>query len=175
MRDQIRAEIELIQPMDDLERSHLANTLQWVDSGVELCRLVKPDTPAKHLISYFLLVDGDYVLLVDHINAELWLPTGGHVEPNEHPRTTVSREVKEELAVEVNFLVDAPIFLTETYTVGKSAGHTDVSLWYVLAGDREQVLTYDHSEFLSVRWFHRKEIPMDRTDPHIDRFLRKFY
>ena len=75
MKTQIRAEIELIQPLDGLESDHLARTLKWLDSGVEICRLEKPDNPPKHLVSYFLLVDGDYVLLVDHINAGLWLPT----------------------------------------------------------------------------------------------------
>jgi 8-oxo-dGTP pyrophosphatase MutT (NUDIX family) len=42
------------------------------------------------------------VLLVDHKNARLWLPTGGHVEEGEDPRATVVRELKEELGLAVN-------------------------------------------------------------------------
>lgn len=39
-------------------------------------------------MSYFLVASDTQVLLVDHKNAQLWLPTGGHVEPGEHPRDT---------------------------------------------------------------------------------------
>ncbi|MFI5343447.1 MAG: NUDIX domain-containing protein [Chlamydiales bacterium] len=39
--------------------------------------------------------------LVDHKKANLWLPAGGHVEPNEHPRETVKREILEELSIQV--------------------------------------------------------------------------
>lgn len=175
MRAQIRAEIEQIEPMDASEVAAKADVLAWIDSGVELCRLKKPATPNKHLIAYFALIDGDHLLLVDHINAELWLPTGGHVEPGEHPRATVRREAREELSIECEFLREAPLMLTVTETVGNTAGHTDVSIWYCLHGDRSAQLEFDQSEFASVRWFHKDEIPMNRTDPQMGRFLRKLY
>ncbi len=175
MRSQIRAEIDGIQPLDALERLHIANTLAWIDSGAPLFRIQKPDIPPKHLISYFLLVDDDYVLLVDHINAELWLPTGGHVDPEEHPRTTVAREAFEELGIDAVFKQKSPILLTETETVGKTAGHIDVSIWYVLRGSRNQELVYDNTEFTSVHWFHRKDVPLERSDQHMERLLSKLY
>ena len=117
--------------MDALEAVTRDEVLAWIDSGAELCRIEKPATPPQHLIAYFALVDGDHLLLVDHINAELWLPTGGHVEPGEHPRQTVLREVQEELGIDGVFLHEQPLCLTITETVGKTAGHTDVSLWYI--------------------------------------------
>lgn len=175
MRDKIREEVQLIQPLDELEQESKLNVLAWIDSGVELCRLKKPATPPKHLISYFAVVDGDHLLLVDHINAELWLPTGGHVNPGEHPRDTALREAKEELSIEGEFLIDGPVFVTVTETVGKTAGHTDVSLWYVLRGNRRGHLVFDDSEFHEVRWFHKNDLPLDRTDKHMSRFLRKLY
>ena len=100
LRQHIRAEVESIQAMDNLEGSTKAEVLAWIDSGVQLCRTEKPATPDMHLVSYFPLIDNDYVLLVEHINAGLWLPNGGHVEPGEHPRDTAIREVSEELNVE---------------------------------------------------------------------------
>ena len=175
MRFEIREEVERIVPLDGLERDSKIDVLSWIDSGSELCRLEKPDTPPKHLISYFAVVDGDYILLVDHINAELWLPTGGHVEPGEHPRATVIREATEELSIEGEFLRDGPVFLTITETVGKTAGHTDVSLWYILRGDRSVDVVYDETEFHSVNWFHKNHVPLDRADQHMGRFMKKWY
>jgi len=77
MRDQILREILTITPHDQVERDHLDAAVAWVRSGAELFRLVKPDTPSKHLVSYFALVDNGHILLVDHRNAQLWLPAGG--------------------------------------------------------------------------------------------------
>ena len=175
MRAEIRKEVELIKPFDEAERATKSEVLEWIDSGVELCRLQKPATPPMHLISYFAIVDDDYILLVDHINAGLWLPTGGHVDPGEHPRATVLREAKEELSIDGEFLHDLPLFLTVTETVGKTAGHTDVSIWYTLRGERDQKLIFDNSEFNNVRWFHKRDVPLHRTDRHMERFLKKLY
>lgn len=175
MRADIRREVELIQPVDELEMATQLDVLAWLDSGVEICRLEKPAHPPKHLISYFAIVDREHILLVDHINAELWLPPGGHVEPGEHPRATVIREALEELSFDGEFLIDRPLFLTLTETVGKTAGHTDVSLWYVLRGHRAADLVFDDSEFRGVRWFHKDEVPLDRTDRNMGRFLNKLY
>ena len=74
-RNLIRAEIDLITPLDELEQQHLAETRAWIASGAELCRLAKPATPPSHLVSYFVCIDGDSVLLVDHKKALLWLPS----------------------------------------------------------------------------------------------------
>jgi 8-oxo-dGTP pyrophosphatase MutT (NUDIX family) len=164
-----------VEPFDESERDCKARVLAWIDCGVDLCRVEKPAVPAKHLIAYFVVIDRDHILLCDHINAELWLPNGGHVEPGEHPRTTVEREVQEELGIAGEFLNDGPFFLTETQTVGKTAGHIDVSLWYLLRSERTVELEFDAREFYSVRWFHKDQVPLDRTDKDMGRFLQKYY
>lgn len=128
------------------------DVLSWIDSGVELCRLEKPAVPPKRLLSYFAVVDNEHILLVDHINVELWLPTGGHVEPGEHPGITVLREAKEELSMEADFLHDKPLFLTVTETVG----HIDVSIWYTLRGGRTDGLFLICPHFLVLVGFTRR-------------------
>ena len=173
MRAAIREEVELIQPLDELEQATKLDVLAWIDSGADLCRTKKPATPPKHLVSYVAVVDGEHILLVDHINAELWVPTGGHVDPGEHPRDTALREAQEELSLDGEFLKEGPVFVTITETVGKTAGHTDISLWYVLRGDRRSSLKFDDSEFYDARWFHKNEVPLDRADRHLSRFLQK--
>lgn len=144
-----------------------------MDSGAELFRREKPATPPRHLVSYFALIDGDWILLVDHINAKLWLPSGGHVELGETPAQTVEREVQEELGISADFLFPDPIFLTVTETVGLTAGHVDVSLWFALKGNRAQPLDFDRSEFHDVQWFHRTDLPLERAEPNLLRFMRK--
>lgn len=173
LRASIRRELETIRPLDTLEQEHRSDALAWVDSGAPVYRTAKPATPPKHLVSYFAVVDGDHLLLVDHRNAQLWLPTGGHVEPGEHPRDTVLREVREELGFDPAHAIEAPLMVTCTTTVGLTAGHADVSLWYVIRAPRDQPLAYDAAELNDVRWFAFSQAPLERSDPHLARFIRK--
>ncbi len=173
MREKIRAEFMAIKPLDQTESRHLEDALAWIDSGVDLCRIAKPATPPKHLVSYFAVIDDDQILLVDHKNAQLWLPPGGHVEPGEHPRQTVERELVEELGFKSAHPIDAPIMVTCTTTVGLTAGHTDVSLWYVVHVSRTQRMTFDAGEFNSIEWFKFLDAPLGRSDPHLGRFIQK--
>lgn len=176
MRSLIAEKVRQIQPGDALEHAHIAETLAWVESGAPLFRVQKPDVPNKHLVSYFMLVDeaASKVLLVDHIKAGLWLPPGGHVDVDEDPAQAARRECWEELQIEAEFISDAPFFVTSTVTVGMTAGHTDVSLWYVLRGDHRVPLAFDASEFNAVQWFDYDALPYPRTDPHMHRFMDKW-
>jgi 8-oxo-dGTP diphosphatase len=172
-RAAIRREVASIQPFDEQEEIHQFDTLAWIDSGAPLCRTAKPATPPKHLVSYFAVVDGCDILLVDHKSAQLWLPPGGHVEPEEHPRETVTRELREELGFVAEHDITEPLMLTCTTTVGLTSGHVDVSLWYVITAPRTQRVTYDEREFAAVRWFRYSDVPIHRSDPHLARFLAK--
>jgi len=169
-----------INPFDEVEVAHIRDTKAWIQSGARLYRVRKPDVPPKHLVSYFVVLDESArsVMLVDHVKARLWLPAGGHVEPGEDPRTTVTREAKEELSIDADFstsLGDTPFFITVTETIGEGK-HTDVSLWYVIRGGVNDQYEYDHSEFDSYKWFTFDEVlstDPDLLDPHMHRFIKK--
>jgi len=167
--------ITSIKPFDELEGEHISDALSWIERGASIFRIQKPDIPDKHLVSYFILFDelAQKVLLVDHINAQLWLPSGGHVEIDEHPHETAARECLEELQVKADFWHDSPLFITATPTVGLTAGHIDVSLWYVLKGNHKQKYDFDQSEFNDISWFGFDEIPYAKADPHMQRFIKK--
>jgi len=175
LRERLAAVSRAIKPMDALEAQHIAATLDWIASGAPLWRIQKPDKPPQHLVAYFVLLDEleQQLLLVDHKLAGLWLPGGGHVEAGEEPQQTVVRECAEELQVTAEFVWSQPIFLTVTPTVGTVARHTDVSLWYVLRGDCQQLIVFDLNEFLGVTWFPLDQLPYERADPHLERFVRK--
>lgn len=164
-----------LNPYDPLEQEHIADALNWIDSSADIYRIHKPDTPPKHLVSYFLLYDliQNKVLLVDHVKANLWLPAGGHVDQDEDPKVTVERECFEELGIHADFYKDKPIFLTSTITVGLTPGHCDVSLWYLLKGDANLSLKYDRNEFRQVTWFDIKQIPYSKSEPNLKRFMGK--
>lgn len=174
MHDLVRLQLELIHPISYAEREQWQDAMTWVASGVPLCRIAKPAIPPKHLVSYFPVIDGEYILLVDHKNAKRWLPTGGHVEVGEDPRHTVVRELREELGLEVTaHELGSPLMVTVTETVGITSGHIDVSLWYPVHRSRREPLKVDLSEFNAVRWFHFSEVPLEHSDPNLGHFLLK--
>lgn len=175
MRPPVAAVHEIVAaltPLDAVETTHQRETLRWLESTDDVFRREKPATPPRHLVSYVVPVspEGD-ILLVDHVKAGLWLPPGGHVDPDEHPADTARREGREELGVEVEA---RPLFLTATVTGGVGAGHTDVSIWYLVEGDRGWVVP-ESEEFREARWWTRREVEAagEVFDPHFRRFLRK--
>ncbi len=174
LRNEILELVSQIQPWDVLEERHIQETVAWLQGKDPIFRIEKPNVPDPHLVSYFAVVDSasQQVLLVHHKKANLWLPSGGHVEINEHPVETVRRECVEELGVQADFLFPGPFFITRTPTVGPMAIHTDVSLWYVLKGDHQTIYHFDQEEFYTVQWFSFDSIPT-QTDPQMHRFMQK--
>ena len=172
--------VAALEPWDDLEAQHQTDTLRWLEDTDDVFRRSKPATPDPHLVSYVVMVDpdGGSSLLVDHISAGLWLPPGGHVEPDEHPADTARRELQEELGVDPAGLrrLETPTFLTVTRTVGTEPAHTDVSLWFVVLAHRTMTLQPDLTEFRSARWWTLDEVldrPATQFDPHYRRFAAK--
>lgn len=180
-RAQVRTLLAALVPHDDLEAEHRRDALAWIDSGAPIFRTAKPATPPKHLVSYCLLVDAEAeaALLVDHRDARRWLPTGGHVDVDEHPATTARREMAEELGIEPPFhpaTGSAPLFVTVTETAGRSARHTDVSLWFVFAARASEPITPDPREFAGARWWPFDQVGADPEvpfEPHLCRALDK--
>ena len=180
IRADIEDQVKTITPYDPLEASHQEETLKWIKSGADLFRIKKPDIPLKHLVSYFVVIDKTQrsMLLVDHIKAQLWLPTGGHVEINENPKQAVVREMNEELRLKTRFLsgMDTPFFITNTTTGGLTPGHVDVSLWYLVEGSVHDFIDFERAEFNDIEWFTFDEVLQSDPiifDPHLHRFTKK--
>jgi 8-oxo-dGTP diphosphatase len=159
--------------------SHQADVRSWLDSTPDVYRRVKPATPPRHLVSYAVLADprDGSVFLVDHRLAGLWLPPGGHVEPGEEPAATAQREAREELGLEADFSIAGrrAVFVTMARTTGPDP-HTDVSLWYLLAGSPALPIALDRREFADGRWWPGPQIGSsspDLFDPNMGRFLAK--
>ncbi len=172
----VHALVAALVPGDEPEAADRAQALHWLASTDDVFRRVRPATPPRHLVSYVVPMDrAGNLLLVDHILAGLWLPPGGHVEPDEHPARTAEREAFEELG-STAAVEEAPVFLTATVTVGRTAGHTDVSLWFPLRIEPAQLSHVDSTEFRTVRWWSPDELRAadpTRFDPQLSRFLTK--
>jgi 8-oxo-dGTP pyrophosphatase MutT (NUDIX family) len=175
----VAALVAAIEPFDDTERAHQADALAWLASTPDIYRRVRPATPPRHLVSYAFLADprDESVFLVDHRLAGLWLPAGGHVEPGEEPAATAEREAREELGIEADFSVAGrrPVFVTVTPTAGRDP-HTDVSLWYLLAGYPGMPVVLDPREFAGGRWWTGPQLDSADPalfDPQMGRFLAK--
>ena len=176
---EVRELVTGIVPADDLESAHRSDTLRWLGATRDIYRRARPATPPRHLVSYAVLLSPRdlSLFLVDHRLAGLRLPPGGHVEPGENPAGTARRETMEELRIEADFSVAGPrpAFLTVTDTVG-AGRHTDVSLWYVIAGDRQTPVRLDPREFTGGRWWTPAQIAAEGPasfEPHLARFLAK--
>lgn len=182
MREAIRRLVDEIVPCDTVEAEHRLDALEWLDGVDEIFRTAKPATPPKHLVSYCALVDSDarQVFLVNHRDAERWLPTGGHVDVDEHPVAAAAREIFEELQVKPSFheaVGPRPLMVTVTQTQGRSEPHTDVSLWFTFDGSDRATLTADEVEFVDSGWWDFDEVRGDgrvEFDPNLPRFIDKF-
>ena len=60
-------------------------------------------------VTGFVSLDGRTALHW-HPRLDMWLPPGGHIEPDEDPLQAVLREVREETGLEVDVLPSAPAF-----------------------------------------------------------------
>lgn len=184
-REEIISLLKAIMPFDDIEREHIADAVKWIESGVEIFRVEKPATPLKHLVCYTALFDPttNKLLLLEHQKAELLLVSGGHVDKGELPIEAAAREAREELGMEAEFFQEnsgAPFFISQVETVGKTPGHIDVDLWYLLKGDSEKPLDSETDEFKrefgTYGWFDLNKIlsmPIAMFDPNLHRFVEK--
>lgn len=174
IRTAIEHLVSAIIPFDELEQEHTEFVLRWLKSGAEIFR-TGPETPNPHLVSYFVVADVEErkLLLVDHNRGERWFPTGGHVEPGEHPKSAVQREAEEELGIEADFLCDRPLLVAVTESVWYTEKHTDISLWYLLRADSKRQLNFNKKELHGIEWFGWDQIPFESSDPHLRRFIQK--
>lgn len=75
-----------------------------------MCDTVEPVSHIRHFtVTAFVSARGR-TLLHWHRKVGLWLPPGGHIEPNETPIEAVLREALEETGMQVEIVPTAPTF-----------------------------------------------------------------
>ncbi len=64
---------------------------------------MSPEVTRDFTVATFV-VHGDKLLMLYHEKLQMWLPPGGHIEPNELPDEAAVREVREETGVQVELV-----------------------------------------------------------------------
>jgi 8-oxo-dGTP pyrophosphatase MutT (NUDIX family) len=107
---------------------------------------------------------GKKLLLVHHTKLDLWLPPGGHIEPNETPDDAARREVKEETGLDIEFLheevlkdsgIIRPIALPFYADVHNVGDHNHACLYYLCKTKNGNVKISHESK--AFRWFTPEE------------------
>lgn len=132
-------------------------------------------TAERHLTATGFVVHEGRILLHWHRKNRLWLPFGGHIEPNEDPVQTVLREIEEECGLTAELLSPAKTFgirnlpvvappviiLIEPTTDGVTE-HEHIDLIYFCrpSGDIEALSGHPDA---TIRWVGRQEL--ERNEP----------
>lgn len=114
------------------------------------------------------------LLLIHHAKLNMWLPPGGHIEPNEIPDDAVIREIEEETGIKAQIIdalpsvVPQPIqgvkrqtavpFYTNVHSVGD---HDHYGACYLCVADSDKVRLTNESK--SYRWLSREEVKSDKS------------
>jgi 8-oxo-dGTP pyrophosphatase MutT (NUDIX family) len=114
------------------------------------------------------VVNAGRVLLLRHRKLGMWLPPGGHVEPNELPDEAAIREVAEEAGVAVELVGERGLPVERPRQLVRPAGiqleditpgHQHVDLIYFARPlDPAQAEAVGNSESESVGWYRLDEL-----------------
>ncbi|HEY8490691.1 MAG TPA: NUDIX domain-containing protein [Dehalococcoidia bacterium] len=126
-----------------------------------------------HLTVTGFVVHGNRTVLRWHRKNQMWLPPGGHVDPDEDPLEALLREVKEETGLEVEVLPprerftgwDRPrqipppvtILVEEIPPIGEEPAHRHVDLIYFTRALGDTTLRPNPPD-LDTRWVDEEEV-----------------
>lgn len=118
------------------------------------------------------IVHNGKVLLRKHDKYKIWLPVGGHIEPDEDPNQTAVREAKEEVGLDVTIVPEHPVNNFEHPLGGKelipprflnrhriNETHEHISLGYfgtTESGKVQQGVEREKSD--DIRWLTAEEL-----------------
>lgn len=119
-------------------------------------------------VATFVLHDGK-VLLLWHKKLSMWLPPGGHIDPNELPDEAAIREVKEETGLDVVLLsqpslppIPGPLQLARPEGIQLediSPGHQHIDLiYFARPADPTAVRPFANDEVERVGWYGRADL-----------------
>lgn len=109
------------------------------------------------------------VLLLWHKKLQMWLPPGGHIDPNELPDEAAVREVREEAGLEVVLLsqpalppISGPLQLArpegiQLEDIGPNHQHIDL-IYFARPADPDAVKPVANDEVERVGWYGQDDL-----------------
>lgn len=121
----------------------------------------------RHFTATTFVVFKGKTLLHLHRSLKMWLPPGGHIDRDEMPHTTATREVKEETGLEVELVFEAPKITSENaqeipllrhmLLENINPFHQHIDLIYFAKANSFDV-TPGPGESLELRWFSSEDL-----------------
>ncbi len=140
-------------------------------------------TTRDFTVAVFVVHD-DHVLLHMHAKLGMWLPPGGHIEPNELPDEAAIREVEEESGIVVDLVgprgvevddPDAPLQLVRPEGIqleNISPGHQHIDLIY-FAVPRDAADGTLPEVLEGMRWMREDDFPSITLTDEVAAWARK--
>jgi 8-oxo-dGTP pyrophosphatase MutT (NUDIX family) len=114
------------------------------------------------------------VLLVKHKKLNLWLPAGGHIEPNETPEEAAMREVEEETGFGINLNQEEfhKIHILKPHHIEMhpiTKDHEHICFVY-FAKPVSGNLIVNRKEHDDIRWFSAEDLDSDEIPVEVRHF-----
>ncbi|MHA1911175.1 MAG: NUDIX hydrolase [Candidatus Kariarchaeaceae archaeon] len=127
------------------------------------------------------IVKDSKVLLIHHRKLNMWLPPGGHIDPNELPDDAVLREVREETGLEVSIISDQDSYPysdirllarphhVQLELIDEKTSHEHIDLVY-FCRPIDGTILLNQEETNAIRWFSPEDLLADEIRPNV-RFM----
>ena len=149
LRDRVRAEVAARRPIDDAERSCIAEFLERFDA---LADPFSQELDPVHVTGSAIVVGPRGVVLLKHKRLGFWLQPGGHIDEGEAPWEAAAREAREDTGLDVRWPGGGEPQLVHVDVHPGGRGHTHLDLRYVLdGGDADPAPPEDESQ--EIGWF----------------------
>jgi 8-oxo-dGTP pyrophosphatase MutT (NUDIX family) len=124
------------------------------------------------------IVKDSKVLLIHHRKLDMWLPPGGHIDPDELPDDAVLREVLEETGLEVSIVSDQDSYPysdvrllarphhVQLELIDEATGHEHIDLVYFCRPVRGSLLL-NQEETNAIRWFSSEDLLAAEIRPNV--------
>jgi len=118
----------------------------------------------------------DKVLLIHHKSSGLWLPPGGHIDPDENSDDALIRELKEETGLDIIILnmsklpkegnVIKPLAVPFDVNLHKVKDHLHCCFFYI-AEAKNPEKAKPNKELLDLKWLTRDELETEDLQPDV--------